>query len=70
MDFQRSQVIVMLRATMSTSWFCSTGIRSAAVMTRSWYLFSSPKIAFATCLTRSMSNPSTCPVTGLRAPSR
>ena len=61
MDFQRSQVIVMLRATMSTSWFCSTGIRSAAVMTRSWYLFSSPKIAFAICLTRSMSNPSTCP---------
>ena len=36
MDFQRSQVIVMLRATTSTSWFWSTSRRWAAVMTRSW----------------------------------
>ena len=36
MDSQRSQVMVMLRATMSTSWFCSTSSRWAAVITRSW----------------------------------
>ena len=69
MSFHRAHVIVMARTTMSTVRFCSTGIRSAAVMTTSWTLLGSPKIALATCETKSMSNPSICPVRGLRAPS-
>ena len=60
----------MLRTTRSTVFFCSTGIRSAAEMTISSILFSSPKIALATALAMSMSKPSICPLSGLRDPSR
>ena len=67
---QRSQVIVMLRATMSTEPFSSDGIRWAAVITRSSYAFSLPVIALAIALTMSMSKPSILPVNGLRDPSR
>ena len=67
--FHRSQVIVMLRATMSTLSSSSSGMRSAVVITRSSTLSGSPKIAWATARSTSMSKPSILPVTGLRAPS-
>ncbi len=60
----------MLRATRSTSPFCSAGMRWAAVITLSWYFVSSPKIALVTALTMSMSKPSIRPFSGLREPSR
>ena len=70
MSFQRSQVIVMLRTTMSTRLSFSAGIRSAAEMTMVSYLLASPKIALATAFAMSMSKPSICPVRGLRDESR
>ena len=69
MSFHRSQVIVRARATMSTLWSWSFGRRSAVVITRSSTLSGSPKIAWATARSTSMSKPSIRPVTGLRAPS-
>ena len=69
MSFQRAQVIVMLRATMSTLLSCSTGSRWAAVTTRSSIRSGSPKIACETACSMSMSKPSICPEIGLRAPS-
>lgn len=68
MSFQRLQLIVMFRATMSTVFACSTGSRCGLEMTRNSTLFSSPKIAFATALIMSMSKPSILPVNGLRDP--
>src|SRR3954447_8211908 len=68
MLFQRSQLIVMFRATMSTLPSCSTGIRWALEITRS-SIFGEPKIAVATAFSMSMSKPSIAPVIGLREPS-
>ena len=59
----------MLRATMSTLPSCSTGIRWAAVITRSSIWFGSPKIACEISCSMSMSKPSIFPEIGLRAPS-
>ena len=73
MSFQRSHVIVIARATMSTPPLSPPafrkGIRCATLIARYWILFGSPKIACATrCATR-MSNPSNWLVDRLRAPS-
>ncbi len=70
MSFHRAQVIVMLRATMSTLPSCSTGRRWAAVTTRSSIRSGLPKIACETACSMSMSKPSIWPEIGLRAPSR
>ena len=69
MSCQRTQVIVMLRTTMSTRFSCRALIRSAAEITISSTLLGSPKIAWATVLAMSMSKPSICPVSGFREPS-
>ena len=60
MLFQRSQVIVMLRATMSTCPPGGPDSRWAEVMTFSSILFGSPKIACETAWSMSMSKPSIC----------
>jgi len=59
----------MLRATRSTAPSWSSGIRSAAVMTRYSMRFGSPKIASDTRRAMSMSKPSITPLIGLRDPS-
>ena len=68
--FQRSQLIVMLRATMSTDPFCSDGIRWAAVITAQLVRVLVAEDRFGHALTMSMSKPSILPVSGLREPSR
>ena len=62
---QRSQFTVMTSATMSTEPSSSAGMRCAYVTTLYSTRFGSPKIACATWRTRSMSKPSSWPVSGL-----
>jgi hypothetical protein len=62
--------MVIARTTTSTLLSVSAGMRWAAVMTRSSYRVSSPKMASAIALTMSMSNPSIRPLRGFREPSR
>jgi hypothetical protein len=62
--------MVIARTTTSTLLSVNEGMRWAAVMTRSSYLVSSPKMASASALTMSMSKPSILPFRGFREPSR
>ena len=70
MSTHRAQFMVMLRTTMSTCLSFSTGIRSAALITRNVITLSRSravgKIALATALTMSMSKPTRSPVSGSR----
>ena len=65
-SWSRSQLIVIVCATMSTAPDRTSGIRSASEMALNWTLLGLPKIAFAIACTMSMSNPSIFPSRGLR----
>ena len=62
----RSHVAVIVRITMSTSRRCRTGIRSAVVIARHCTASGLPSSALAISRARSISKPTTCPVTGSR----
>jgi len=61
--------MVIARATMSTLPSVRAGIRCAVVMTLNSILLGSPKMAFETALSISMSKPWIWPLSGLREPS-
>ena len=60
----------MVRATMSTSPLCTSGMRWAELMALNWMASGSPKMAWATWRSMSMSKPSKVPVDGLTKPIR
>ncbi len=71
----RSQVIVIVRTTMSTCLSRTAGMRWLVGMARNWTLlavYEPPKMFFAMAVTRSMSKPSRSPeeLLGLRYPQR
>jgi hypothetical protein len=65
-SFSRSQVIVIVWATMSTLPLLTSGMRSSLVSALYWTWFGLPKMAWATARIMSMSNPSKFPSRGLK----